>query len=80
MWNQLLFLVQVVFVMLCKNYLIFFRQIHHIEIKAFCGPAGILRQQIEQGNRGDIFISANPGNVLQLADSKKNLSKINDSL
>ncbi len=53
-----------------------FRQIHHIEIKAFCGPAGILRQQIEQGNRGDIFISANPGNVLQLADSKKIYQKL----
>ncbi|MEX4662651.1 substrate-binding domain-containing protein [Haemophilus influenzae] len=49
---------------------------HHIEIKAFCGPAGILRQQIEQGNRGDIFISANPGNVLQLADSKKIYQKL----
>ncbi|EEW77538.1 30S ribosomal protein S15 [Haemophilus influenzae] len=53
-----------------------FRQIHHIEIKAFCGPAGILRQQIEQGNRGDIFISANPGNVLQLADSKNIYQKL----
>lgn len=53
-----------------------FRQIHHIEIKAFCGPAGILRQQIEQGNRCDIFISANPGNVLQLADSKKIYQKL----
>ena len=53
-----------------------FRQIHHIEIKAFCGPAGILRQQIEQGNRCDIFISANPENVLQLADSKKIYQKL----
>ena len=53
-----------------------FRQIHHIEIKAFCGPAGILRQQIEQGKRCDIFISANPENVLQLADSKKIYQKL----
>lgn len=35
-----------------------------------------MRQQIEQGNRGDIFISANPGNVLQLADSKKIYQKL----
>ena len=33
---------------------------------------------MSKGIRCDIFISANPENVLQLADSKKNLSKIND--
>ena len=53
-----------------------FRQIHHIEIKAFCGPAGILRQQIEQGKKCDIFISANHENVFQLADSKKIYQKL----
>ena len=53
-----------------------FRQIYHIEIKAFCGPAGILRQQIEQGKKCDIFISANHENVFQLADSKKIYQKL----
>jgi uncharacterized protein HI_1469 len=53
-----------------------FRQIHHIEIKAFCGPAGILRQQIEQGEKCDIFISANPENVFRLSDSKKIYQKL----
>lgn len=53
-----------------------FRQIHHVEIKAFCGPAGILRQQIEQGEKCDIFISANPENIFQLADSKTIYQKL----
>ena len=53
-----------------------FRQIHHIEIKAFCGPAGILRQQIEQGKKCDIFISANSENVFQLGDSKTIYQKL----
>ena len=53
-----------------------FRQIHHVEIKAFCGPAGILRQQIEQGKKCDIFISANSENVFQLGDSKTIYQKL----
>lgn len=53
-----------------------FRQIHHVEIKAFCGPAGILRQQIEQGAKCDIFISANSENVFQLGDSKTIYQKL----
>lgn len=53
-----------------------FRQINHVEIKAFCGPAGILRQQIEQGEKCDIFISANPENIFQLADSKTIYQKL----
>lgn len=53
-----------------------FRQIRHVEIKAFCGPAGILRQQIEQGEKCDIFISTNPENIFQLADSKAIYQKL----
>ena len=53
-----------------------FRQINYVEIKAFCGSAGILHQQIEQGAKCDIFISANSENVFQLADSKTIYQKL----
>lgn len=48
-----------------------FKQTYSVKIELILGPAGLLRQRIEQGETCDVFISANRNNVEILARNKR---------
>jgi len=48
-----------------------FKQTYSVKIELILGPAGLLRQRIEQGETCDVFISANRNNIEILARNKR---------